>query len=325
MKINLSAFLQWRFNIYLFRKLAWASVYFYIALLVKLYFFVKRGEKWKISSALATVFSGRKDDLELRSLAEKTFGGILTHYYEKIFNAFCEEEKLRDFFDTCISSEGISALDEGLARGKGILMVTGHIGGVELVPLYLGALNYPVTMVVRFSTRRLREISLEQARKFGVRVIDGDRTPNVMKAVFDNLKENRLVITQCDEIDEWRPSRKDKIFFLGKQTYLDRTLNVMCKRTPAAVVFGFMHRQGVQRYKFMATSLEDMSRQFQRSLETSLGAVILKFLERYIYRYPEQWYQWKKYARIEAVPSGAAAVEAPAGMPVLEHSLGNAV
>ena len=320
MKINLSSFMQWRFNIYLFRKLGWASAYVYVALLVKLYFFVKRSEKWKIINALATVFSGRKNDSEVGALAEKTFGGILAHYYEKIFNAFCEAEKLKNFFDTCVSSEGMSALDEGLAKGKGLLVVTGHLGGVELIPLYLGANNYPVTMVVRFSTPRLRKISVEQAHKFGVRVIDGDLTPNIMKAIFENLKENRIVITQCDEIDEWRPCRKDKIFFLGKQTFLDRTLNVLCKRTAASVVFGFMHREGGQRYKFMATSLEEMSRQFQRSVDTSLGAVILKFLERYIYMYPEEWYQWKKYAQIETVPSGVIADEAPAMMPVLEPS-----
>ena len=41
MKFNLSAFLQWRFNIYLFRKLGWAAAYMYIALLFKLYFFFK--------------------------------------------------------------------------------------------------------------------------------------------------------------------------------------------------------------------------------------------------------------------------------------------
>jgi len=324
MKVNLSAFLQWRINVYLFRKLDWTSVYLYIGLLVKLYFFVKRSEKWKIINALATVFSDRKNDLEMRSLAEKTFGGILAHYYEKIFNAFSEAETLKAFFHTHVKSEGMSALDEGLSRGKGVLLITGHLGAVEYIPTFLGSNNYPVAIVAKFSSQRLRRESLQKADKYGARIIDAGKTPNVIKAIQTNLKENRIVIIQCDEIEEWRPSRKDKIFFLGKRTFLDRTLNVLYKRTTASVVFGFMHRESVQRYKFVATSMEAMSRQFQRSVDTPLGAVILKFLERYIYLYPEEWYQWKKYAQIKAVPSGIIADQASDMLPVLEPSLGHA-
>jgi KDO2-lipid IV(A) lauroyltransferase len=324
MNINFSSFLQWRFNIFMIKKLGWSATYFYITLLGKLYFFFKRQERWKIISALGSVFQDRKTISEVSTLTEKVFGGILSHYYEKVFNVFSEADALRAYFDTHVTQEGMSALKEGLSKGKGVLMITGHLGGVEYIPLYLGANNYPVTMVVRFSSQRLRQISLTQSEKFGVRVIDGDTTPNIMKAIFSNLKENRIVITQCDEIDEWRPSRKDKIFFLGKQTCLDKTLNILSKRTASSVVFGIMHRKANHHYKFIATSWEEMSRQFQRSVDTTLGAVILKFLERYIYMYPEEWYQWKKYPLIEAIPSGAIPVEVPAAIPLLEPSLSNA-
>ena len=96
MKINFSSFLQWRFNIFMIKKIGWSATYFYINFLGKLYFFFKRQERWKIISALDSVFSDRKSISEVRSLTEKVFGGILSHYYEKVFNVF----KVR--FDFCL-------------------------------------------------------------------------------------------------------------------------------------------------------------------------------------------------------------------------------
>jgi hypothetical protein len=62
-----------------------------------------------------------------------------------------------------------------------------------------------------------------------------------MRAIIDNLKANRIVITQCDEIDEWKPSRYDKLFFLGKQIRMDKTVNILSKRCGSTVVFGVIN------------------------------------------------------------------------------------
>ncbi len=324
MKINFSSFLQWRFNIFMIKKLGWSATYFYITLLGKLYFFFKPKEKWKIISAVKTVFSDRKNISEIYSLTGKVFRGILTHYYEKIFNAYSEVETLKAFFHTHVKSEGMSALDEGLSKGKGVLLITGHLGGIEYIPAFLGSNNYPVTIVVKFSSQYLRTMSLQKADKYGAKIIDAEKTPNIIKAIYANLKENRIVIIQCDEIDKWRTSRKDKIFFLGKQAFLDKTINVLLKRTKATIVFGFMHREANHHYKFTATSWEDMSSQFQRSIDTAIGAVVLKFLEHYIYLYPDEWYQWKKYHAIETVAAPVVPAQASSPIPLFGSLLGNA-
>ncbi|MEW6673185.1 MAG: lysophospholipid acyltransferase family protein [Thermodesulfobacteriota bacterium] len=325
MRLNLSSFLQMRFNFYLIRKMGWDLTYLYIHLLGKLYFFFKRKEQRQIAQSLQSVFSDRKDPLEIKSLKKAVYRGIIAHYYEKIFNAFSPPETLRYFFENNFEIKGRGSLDETLAAGRGVLLVTGHFGGVEYIPLYLGFKKYPVSMVVKFSSEKLRSMSLAQAAAFGVEVIDPDRTPNVMKAIINSLKKNRIVITQCDEIDEWRLSRQDKIFFLGKQTFQDKTLNVLLKRAAAPVVFAVMNRNGNQRYKFIATSWESMSRQFQRSVQTTAGEVLLKFLERYIYIHPEEWYQWKKYPAIETVPAAVTSAQETSPVSFMEPSLGKAL
>ncbi|GAG54777.1 unnamed protein product, partial [marine sediment metagenome] len=142
MKINLSSFLQMRFNLYIFKILGWRITFLYLKILGKLYFFFNRKENWKIKKAVNAVFADRKNRFEIRSITSDVFRGILSHYYEKIFNAYCKSETLQIFFETHIENEGMEAIKQGLSRGKGVLLVTGHYGGVELIPAFLGAQNY---------------------------------------------------------------------------------------------------------------------------------------------------------------------------------------
>ncbi|MBW2602773.1 MAG: lysophospholipid acyltransferase family protein [Deltaproteobacteria bacterium] len=320
MTLSLSSFLQWRFNILMCKTLGLRVTFYYISILGKLYFFFNKKETWQIKKAVNTVFSDHKHRFGIRSLTKNVFRGIVFHYYEKFVNAFAPPEALKTFLNIHVEGEGMTALDKALAKENGVLLITGHYGGLEFIPAFLGANNYPVTIVARFSSDSLRKLCFHQADNFSVKVIDGDHTPNIAKAIFSDLRENRIVITQCDEIDEWRPCRHQKIHFLGQEIHLDKTINLLSKRCGAAVVFGVMHRNQQHRYKFIVTSWEEMAKRFQRTGDMSIGAVVLKFMENYIYKHPEGWYQWKNYKELDLfAPSGADA-KAPASIPVLEPS-----
>jgi len=107
---------------------------------------------------------------------------------------------------------------------------------------------------------------------------------------------------------------------LGQTIHLDKTIDLLSKRCTAAIVFGVMHRDQQHRYKFIVTSWEEMATRFQRSMDMSIGAVVLKFMEHYIYKYPEEWYLWKKYSTLNLFAPSGVDVKAPASIPVLEPS-----
>jgi len=324
MKVNLSSFLQSRKNIFLYRKLGWKLALSYIILLGKLYLFFNQKEKRKIEKAVGIVFAENSRRYKLGNAPQKVFHGIFSHYYEKLFNAYSCVETLKAFFNLRVRARNMELLSQGLSRGNGILLITGHFGGVEFIPAYLGTLGFPVTIIVRFSSIHLRQISFQKADQFKTKIIDADNTPNVMKAIFDNLKENRIVITQCDEIDEWRPSKNEKISFLGKNTHLDRTMNVLARRCGPEILFAVMHRRNPQDYTFVVSSKEQMQACIPAAAQVSVGALVLKFLERHIYAYPEQWYQWKKYFEIDGLIRDAHPIPSPAIPPALEPSFGKA-
>jgi Kdo2-lipid IVA lauroyltransferase/acyltransferase len=298
MQINLSSFLQWKVNILLCQKLGWHFAFFYIMMLGNLYFLIKRTEKKKIKEAVNIVFSEKEGPPAKETLIRDIFRGILYHYYEKIFNVYTSPENLKSFFNRHIKPEGISAIEQGLARGKGVLLITGHFGGIEYIPTYLAVRKYPITIMVKFSSNHLRKISNELAIKLGFKIIDTNNCLNIVKAIIHDLKENRIVITQCDEIEEWRPSSKEEIFFLGKRIYLDKTINTLARRVDATFVFGIMRRINRQEYKFIARSSEEILEAFGKTTYRSVGETVLKYFEQYIYHHPEEWYQWKKVSKI---------------------------
>jgi hypothetical protein len=63
-----------------------------------------------------------------------------------------------------------------------------------------------------------------------------------------------------------------------------------------------------------------MAKRFQRSKDMSIGAVVLKFMENYIYKHPEGWYLWKKYQALGLLAPSGTDEKAPASIPVLEPS-----
>jgi lauroyl/myristoyl acyltransferase len=189
-------------------------------------------------------------------------------------------------------------------------LITGHFGGVEFIPGYLGNQRLPVSIIARFKTDHLRQQLFEKCAAFSTRIIDPSLSSNVVKEICSNLKENRIVVTQCDEISEWRPSKRDQILFLGKLIWLDKTMNVLTKRTQATILFGLMHRSKDRGYEFIVMSLDEMMAQFKRRADASLGEILLKVLESFIYQYPEDWYEWKKYFRIQSI-SAETPTQAP--------------
>jgi lauroyl/myristoyl acyltransferase len=169
--------------------------------------------------------------------------------------------------------------------------------------------------VVRFSSDRLRSLSKRKGRRFHIRIIDADRTPNVFFAICRDLRQNRVVVTQCDEIDAWRPAKSGTVSFLGRRTAPDRALNLLVRRARCPVLFGVMHRNPGFGYRFVARRHSPPG----ESPAAGIGTAGLKFIEALVYRYPHQWYQWHKFLSIEEVktaePEGVWRAPSPSFAP----------
>ena len=290
MKGRLSGFLQSNFNVAICRTIGWHRADRWVRFLGRLYFFFRWREKKIIWNNIGTVFANGRQNPRLRHLYKAVLNGITLHYYEKLFNAYCSEERSRRFFDTKVVDEGIETVRQARESGRGVLLVTGHYGGVEFMPGYLGFRGLPVSIVVRFASDRLRRLSRTKGGRFGIEIIDADGSPSVFFSICRHLKQNRVVITQCDEVDAWRTNGASPLSFLGRRVAPDRALSLLVRRTRCPVVFAAMHRNPELSYRFLAARSEAI----EPAGRYGAGETGLKFIESLVRRHPHQWYQWVK-------------------------------
>ena len=301
MGINLSSFLQWRFNIYLYLTFGWNIAKIFVFVFGTLYFFFNRKEKERVRNAVSEGIGRGDQRTQIEAVTKKVFSGILSHYYEKLFIAFERPKKAAKFLRQNIDSKDLEILQRSLSKGNGVIVVTGHYGAIEYIPTLLAINGFSVSMIAKFKTEQLKKMVYSRAKTYNIRLIDAENTGNVIAAAFDELRNNRILITQCDEIEEWKPSKREKMSFLGRTTGLDRTINIIQKRMGAEVVFGIIHRYNLKRYKLIMCGHQDMLQRFGHESTLSIGEAVLRLLEQFIYANPEQWYQWKKYLDIETV------------------------
>jgi KDO2-lipid IV(A) lauroyltransferase len=283
--------------------LGWRIAFYYIRILGRLYFFVKRGEKKKIEASIRSVFGPSKDQREIMNLTRNVFRGVIAHYYEKLFNAYEDMEKLRNFLDKNIQAPTLGKLDAALISRRGVLFVTGHYGGIEYIPIYLAMKGYPISVIAKFATNRLKATLLRKTEPLGLKIIDAGQKYGLLKSVFEDLKANRVVFIECDEIEEWKPSHGERISFLGRHVSLDRTINVLQRRTQAEVVFGILHRVSLKKYNLILENLTEIKYHTGHKNSSTAGAILKRF-EGFIYAHPEGWYQWNNYSEMGVLPGG---------------------
>jgi len=62
-----------------------------------------------------------------------------------------------------------------------------------------------VSMIAKFKSDQLKKRVHSQAKIDNIDLIDAQSTQNVVAAPFNELRKNRILITQCDEIEAWKP------------------------------------------------------------------------------------------------------------------------
>lgn len=226
-------------------------------------------------------------------MIRRAFQGIIDHYHEKLFVAYSNFPRLLKFLAEDIRLDGEDELQRALSLGRGVILVTGHYGAVEFLPGCLAVRVYPASMICRFQTNGLKDSLYERARAVNLNLIDAGEG-NVFLAAVKALKSGQILITECDEFDEWRTDEHQSLNFLGCRLPGDKTLELLRKRSGAAVVTALVKRNGGRSYTLNLTGISNNG----NGAQAPVGARCLQVLERAVLADPHQWYQWKKFGKM---------------------------
>ena len=282
--LGLSQFFQLSFNVKLAQLLPFACLRIYLYLLGFSYFSLKRTDRKKIAHCLNHVLR-----FNLKKFPSyKTFLGIFDHYFEKLVMAHRPLSEMIDFLRLRLHIKNKAYLDKITKTGKGCILVTGHFGAVEFLPLSLAMNGYKVVMICRFKTKRLKEELIKRAKEVDVILIDASE-PKVIFKALRAIKNGRILVTECDEFSEWRPHPDKQVTVFGHKMSQDRTLDFLQRRAKVPALMGLMRREKGG-FTLCIDSLADGGK------DKSLAARAWNKLEDYILSYPQQWYQWKDAA-----------------------------
>ena len=258
----------------------------YLGALAGLYFKLAGKESGAIKRALTHCLPGAK----LGRVWPKVRAGIIDHYHEKLYLAFKSYPTIRGNCLNRVKLSNQEVLDQALAQGRGVLLITGHYGALEFMPGALAFRDYPLSVMVHCKTPRLKAILEERSAQADTELMD-PKSGEVFFTALEHLKRGRVLVTQCDEISMWKPYKDKTTEFLGLTVPLDRSMDLLARKSKAVVVMGLVHRRGRRRYEL---ELLDPAAHPAGQGQTQVSAQCLSVLSEYILQEPHQWYEWKK-------------------------------
>ena len=190
-------------------------------------------------------------------------------------------------------------LEEAIARGKGVLLISAHWGGWEVAGLALMSLVQNVRTVARPLDNELLERDLQKIRaRTGAEVIDRRRAA---RALLKGLAENAVIVLLPDQAVQ--PREGVLVPFLGRPAWTTPAPARMALRGGSTIVFAFCIPDGLRhRLEFQESIRTDELAADERD-PVVLTARINDVIARRIIARPDLWLwmhdRWKSTGESE--------------------------
>jgi KDO2-lipid IV(A) lauroyltransferase len=205
---------------------------------------------------------------------------------------------------TYIRYEGLENFVQARERGKGVLVLTGHLGAWELSSFYHSLMGRPMGMVIRRLDNPLVDGFVNRIRCLhGNRVIHKD---DFARGLIASMRAGETVGILMDT--NMTPPQGVFVPFFGVQACAASGMARVALKTGAAVVPGFLLWEE-QEQKYVLHFGEELTVVNTGDAEADAVENTARFtaaIEGYIRRYPEQWL-WM-HRRWKTRPPGEAGI-----------------
>lgn len=181
--------------------------------------------------------------------------------------------------------EGAQHVENAIAEGKGVILITGHFGNWELLAASITTRIAPVTPIVReLRSPRLNELVSSYREKAGYATIDRDTG---VRDALRCLRGNGLLGIVAD-VD----TSVNGVFvdFFGKPAYTPYSPIAFSLKTGAPIIPTFIIRQSDNTHQVIIEPPLTLERCDEKERELVVNTQkYTKIIEGYVRDYPEQW------------------------------------
>jgi KDO2-lipid IV(A) lauroyltransferase len=236
-----------------------------------------------VERQLAAAFPEKSRD-EIERIAEASYGHLGRTSVETALLPSYDARQIIGLFEDV---RGWSIVEERMARGRGLIVVTGHLGNWELGGAYLAARGLPIDAVARHMANPLFDRYLTSTRqRMGMTIVHDE---HAVRRVPRSLRAGRAVAFLADQgavglASTWVP-------FFGRYAKTPRGPAVFALRLGTPIVFGVALRLSTGRYQL---TFEPIDAPETGDREADIDRIVADYtlaLERWVRRAPEQ-YLW---------------------------------
>ncbi len=185
--------------------------------------------------------------------------------------------------------EGRHHLDEALLKGRGAVLLTAHLGHWEIGGLGLRAMGYPVNVAaIRHNTTFTDGLINVMRQRHGIQIIEVEESAYGAIELMKALKRNEVVAVLGDRVFSDR-SEVTTLFHRQVHLPVGPLLLAMAAQAPVVPAFSVMEAPGQYRGIIEQPLNLRYGPDRRKALQHNLEQVAAVF-ERYIRRYPDQWY-----------------------------------
>ncbi len=187
------------------------------------------------------------------------------------------EQILRD-----ITVEGVEHLEVALARGKGVVIFSAHMGPFDYIMQWMAIKGYDTTIPVEhLKDQRVLDLITELRGRNGLHILPlGGSAP--MRTVLQKLRANKIVLLTADRAIE---GQSKELSFFGALARMPTGVAQLVQRTGATPLgaFSWYAPDKTIQGHFLPLPQEKYEQ------EDGLQRAILALLEQEIRKHPEQW------------------------------------
>jgi KDO2-lipid IV(A) lauroyltransferase len=204
----------------------------------------------------------------------------------------------RDRIAAAIVLDGEEHLKQALAKGKGVIGLSAHLGAFTLIGPRLAAAGYSFSVVLKHpKDARLARLMTEYRARIGVNTISAKPRQEAVRGILKALRKNGIVLVIADEFK----SGGVEVSFMGQRAAAPRGPASLALRTGAATLPMFAPRASdgsvlVQ----IGPEIELVRREDVDSDIAATTRLFTSHIEAAVRRFPDQW-NWFGFPRPDRV------------------------
>lgn len=229
-----------------------------------------------------------KEKRRLKKCVKEVF--VNFSYY--LVDFFRHSRVNQGFIKKYVKVSGENYIKHCLSENEGIILLTAHLGNYELGGAVISLIGYPpYVLALPHLNKRLDNFFNHQREITGVKIIP---TGAKVKECFSLLRKGKIVVFLGDR-NYGEGGLKVEMF--SKYTYFPRGAAFFSLRTKAYIIPAFFVRKNRKFYHLIFEKPIVYKDEFSSEAKTEREILeeYVPTLEKYIKKYPEQWYMFQKY------------------------------